>query len=203
MSQLRSLVSIMIAGAFSAPVALFAAPPWEAWLDPRELPRLPPGDQVLLRSSHCPDGCRFDRTSDGDTRFLRVEGDEAVIFEEPGAGAIVRIWMTQGPGVSAPLDPAIRIRVRIDGESAPRLDLPLPALFDGSTPPFTAPLAFDREASSGGNVSYVPIPYRRGCKVSLVGAERERLWFQFTFHRLAQAGSFASFTGLEDLSAWR
>ncbi|MEP7013408.1 MAG: DUF2961 domain-containing protein [Acidobacteriota bacterium] len=178
-------------------------PPWEAWLDPRELPRLPPGDQVLLRSSHCPSGCRFDRTSDGDPRFLRIENGEAVIFEEAGAGAVVRIWMTQGPGVSAPLDPAIRLLVRVDGEVNPRIDLPLPALFDGTTPGFTAPLAFDREPSSGGNVLYLPIPYRKGCKISLTGAEHERLWFQVTFHRLAQAGAISTYTGAEDLSAWR
>ncbi len=203
---------VACAGALSAPASLFGLhpgsaappkPPWEAWLDPRELPRLPPGDQVLLRSSHCPSGCRFDRTSDGDLRFLRIENGEAVVFEEAGAGAVVRIWMTQGPGVSAPLDPSIRLLVRLDGESKPRLDLPLPALFDGSTAGFTAPLAFDREESSGGNVSYLPIPYRRGCKISLVGAEHERLWFQFSFHRLAQAGAVRTFTGVEDLSAWR
>lgn len=195
------------AGVALAPASLLGAsppkPPWESWLDPRELPRLPPGDQVLLRSSHCPSGCRFDRTSDGDPRFLRIENGEAVIFEESGAGAIVRIWMTQGPGVSAPLDPAIRLLVRVDGEAAPRIDLPLPALFDGTTPRLTAPLAFDRDASSGGNVLYLPIAYRRGCKISLVGAEHERLWFQITFHRLAQAGAILTFTGTEDLAAWR
>lgn len=202
--MVRSLLAGILATlVFVSSAAAAPRPPWEAWLDPRELPRLPAGDQVLLRSSHCPDGCRFDRTSDGDTRFLRVENGEAVIFDEPGAGAVVRIWMTQGPGVSAPLDPTIRIRVRLDGEEAPRIDLPLPALFDGSTPPFTPPLAFDRETSSGGNVSYVPIPYRRGCKISLIGAERERIWFQISFHRLAQAGGIATFTGQEDLAAAR
>ncbi len=195
---IAGLLAALVSGSTAA-----APPPWEAWLDPREMPRLPAGDQVLLRSSHCPDGCRFDRTSEGDTRFLRSENGEAVIFEEAGAGAVVRIWMTQGPGVSAPLDPAIRLRVRLDGEAVPRIDLPLPALFDGSTPPFTPPLAFDRRTSSGGNVSYVPIPYRRGCTISLVGAERERLWFQFSFHRLAQPDGIATFTGREDLSAAR
>lgn len=198
---------LAIAGALLAPAFVFGAspplPPWESWLDPSELPRLPPGDQVLLRSSHCPSGCRFDRTSDGDPRFLRIEDGEAVIFDEPGAGAVVRIWMTQGPGVSAPLDPAIRLRIRLDGESAPRIDLPLPALFDGSTPGLTPPLAFDRDESSGGNVLYLPIPYRKGCKISLVGAEHERIWFQITFHRLAQAGGISTYTGSEDLSAWR
>ncbi len=199
---------LAITGALSAPVSLWGAasafrPAWESWLDPRELPRLPPGDQVLLRSSHCPSGCRFDRTSDGDPRFLRVENGEAVIFEEAGAGAVVRIWMTQGPGGSAPLDPSIRLLVRVDGEAAPRIDLPLPALFDGSTPGFTLPLAFDRETSSGGNVAYLPIAYRRGCTISLIGAEHERLWFQVTFHRVAQAGAISTYTGAEDLSAWR
>lgn len=195
------------AGVVSAPALAFAAtppkPPWESWIDPRELPRLPPGDQVLLRSSHCPSGCRFDRTSDGDPRFLRVENGEAVVFEEAGAGAVVRIWMTQGSGVSEPLDPSIRLLVRLDGESTPRIDLPLPALFDGSIPGLTEPLAFDRDRSSGGNVLYRPIPYRKGCKISLIGAEHARLWFQFTFHRLAQAGAISTYTGAEDLSAWR
>ena len=57
--------------------------------------------------------------------------------------------------------------------------------------------------SSGGNVSYVPIPYRKGCRISLVGAQKARLWYQFHFHRLARPGAVASFTGAEDLSALR
>lgn len=175
--------------------------PWEFWKGPRVLPRLVPGDQVLLQSSRCPSNCRYDRTSEGDTRFLRVDGDEAVILEERGAGAITRIWMTAGLGVSEPLDPSVRIRIRLDGEETPRVDLPLPDLFRGTVPPFLAPLVGDRDVSSGGFFSYVPIPYRRGCRVSLVGALSYRLWFQLTYHRLAEAGDVATFTGREDLSA--
>ena len=175
--------------------------PWEFWRDPAVLAQGLGEDQVLLRSSRCPSGCRFDRSSDGDNRFLRVEGDEAVIFDEPGAGAVVRIWMTTGDGVSAPLPPTLRLRLRLDGEAAPRLDLPLVDLFRGNVPPFLAPLVTDRTLSSGGNVSYVPIPFRRGCRISLVGAERQRLWYQITFHRLASPAGVRSFTGEEDLSA--
>jgi hypothetical protein len=173
--------------------------PWEYWKDLRSIARLPSGDQVLLRSSRCPSGCRFDRTSDGDPRFLRVAGDEAVIFDEPGAGAITRIWMTMGPGVSEPLDPSIRVRIRLDGEPAPRIDLPLQDLFRGDVPPFLPPLVADRLTSSGGNVSYVPIPYRKGCVVSLVGALQARIWYQITFHRLDRANQVTTFTGNEDL----
>ncbi len=87
---------------------------------------------MLLRGSRCPSGCRYDRSSAGGTRFLREDGDEQVLFEEVGPGAITRIWMTTGWGYSEDLDPSIRIRIRLDGESAPRVDLPLPVLFSGA-----------------------------------------------------------------------
>jgi Protein of unknown function (DUF2961) len=183
-----------------APAPPAPAPPWDVWPDLARLAVVEPGDQVLLRSSHCPSGCRYDRTDVGDPRFLRIEGDEQVLFEESGAGAIVRIWMTQGNGVSLPLDPDIRLRVRFDGEVAPRIDLPLADLFNGTRAPFLPPLVSDRLQSSGGYASYVPLAYRRGCKVSLVGAQDKRLWFQFTFHRLRAAAGVQTFRGQEDLS---
>jgi len=202
--RFRRAPALYLLGALlAAAPAAGATLPWEYWKDLLSIARLSSGDQVLLRSSHCPTGCRFDRTSEGDPRFLRVAGDEAVIFDEPGAGAITRLWMTMGPGVSEPLDPAIRLRVRLDGEAAPRIDLPLPDLFRGDVPPFLSPLVADRLASSGGNVSYVPIPYRQGCVVSLVGALHARIWYQITFHRLARGNQVATFTGTENLQPLR
>ncbi len=175
--------------------------PWEIWHDLHRIAQLRPGDQVLLRSSHCPSGCRYDRHSEGDWRYIRLDGDEGVIFEEAGAGAITRIWMTMGQGVSQPLEPSVRLRIYLDGASAPVLDMPLPDLF-GSTPPFLPPLVGDRLVSSGGNFSYVPIPYRDGCRVTLEGAHEQKIWFQFTFHRRAESAGITSFSGNEDLSAW-
>ena len=120
----------------------------------------------MLRSSHCLSGGRFDRHSAGDERYLRKENGEGVIFEEPGAGAITRIWMTTGDmGRSKGLDPEVIIRVYLDGNPIPVIDAPLPDLFDGSTPPFLPPLVGDRPVSSGGNYSYVPhsFPPRMSC----------------------------------------
>lgn len=176
--------------------------PWEIWANPHLLPQVPEGGQVLLRSSHCPWGCPLDRHSEGDSRFLRMEGSEGVVFEEVGPGAITRIWMTTGDGTSAPLDPSIRIRFYFDGEDDPRIDLPLPSLFDGSTPPFLPPLVGDRVLSSGGNFNVVPIPFGQSCRVTLEGAEATRLWFQFTFHRLPYGNAVPTWTGQEDLSGW-
>lgn len=192
---------LLLAASVAVPTAGAEAPPWQTWGDLHRLPEIHPGHQALLRSSYCPGGCRFDRHSAGDSRYLYVDGEEGVIFEEAGAGAISRIWMTMGAGVSVPLDEEIRLRVYIDGAETPVVDLPIPALFDGSTPPFVPPLVGNRVTSSGGNFSYVPIPYRDGCRVALVGADEKRIWFQINFHRLADAEGVASFTGAEDLSA--
>ncbi|MCP3962001.1 MAG: DUF2961 domain-containing protein [bacterium] len=199
----RSLPCLLLLGSLVSASAIHAqAPPWETWQDLRRLSELHPGHQALLRSSHCPDGCRFDRHSAGDWRYVYVDGEEGVIFEEAGAGAITRIWMTTGSGISEPLDPAIQLRVYVDGAAEPVVDIPLPALFDGSTPPFEPPLVGDRLTSSGGFFSYVPIPYREGCRVVLVGADDKKLWFQINFQRLSEAGEVQTFTGMEDLSAF-
>ncbi len=177
-------------------------PPWEVWHDLASLAHLELGDQVFLRSSHCPDGCRFDRHSPGDWRYIRVVGDEGVIFEDTGPGAITRIWMTMGDGISQDLDPSISIRITIDGSPTPVIDMPLPELFSGTVQPFEAPLVGNRHVSSGGNYCYVPIAYRSGCRVSLIGAEDKRVWFQITSHRLDAVDRVTSFNGSEDLSAW-
>ena len=107
----------------------------------------------MLRSSHCLSGGRFDRHSGSGERYIRRDGNQGVIFEEPGAGAITRIWMTTGEGTSKDLDPSVTIRIYLDGKSVPIVELPLPDLFNGSTPPFLFPLVGNRPISSGGNFS--------------------------------------------------
>ena len=91
--------------------------PWEVWRDLRTLAVLDPGDQVLMRSSYCPTGCGSDKHAPGDSRFLRRIGEEGVIFEEEGPGAITRIWMTSGDTQSVPLDAAAINRVLDDLET--------------------------------------------------------------------------------------
>ncbi len=178
--------------------------PWEVWKDLRSMAVSRPGEQFALRSSHCLDGCRFDRHSASDPRFLRIVDGEGVVFEERGPGAVVRIWMTAGQNaVSVPLDPATRVRFYFDGEVTPRIDLPLPSLFDGSADPFTAPLVGDRLVSSGGNFSYVPMPFAESLRITFAGDLTQRIWFQFGFLTVAPGTDVTSFTGSEDLSGLR
>ncbi len=180
-----------------------AAVPWDYWSDLSQLADLETTAQSGLRSSYCPDGCRFDRHSPTSSRFLRLEGDEGVLFESEGPGVITRIWMTSGEGVSQPLDPGATIRIYLDHAQQPIFEGPLPSLFDGSSPPFTLPLVGDRDRSSGGNFSYVPIPFAQHCKVTLEESAEANLWFQFNYQLLTSDGAVTSFRGDEDLSELR
>jgi Fe-S-cluster containining protein len=176
--------------------------PWEVWRDLASLAVIPLDDRVVMRSSYCREGCELDRHSSGDSRFLRSDSNEGVLFEGAGPGAVTRIWMTQGDdGVSRPLDPEIWIRIAVDGEIV--VQLPLPDFFAGDTPPFRPPLVSHRLIASGGNVSYVPIPYRQSCVISLLGAEHAKIWFQITAHEVDGATDVVRFTGEEDLGLWR
>ena len=204
------------------------AAPWEAWTSPYLIANLDARDQVLEHSSHCPGACRYDRDGVGPEpaaanpwpeRGLYRGGGEITVFDEHGPGAVTRVWMTTGYGVSRCIDPAIRVRFYLDGAALPALDVPLPGLFDGSTPPFQAPLAFDRGQSSGGYVSYVPIVYAQGLRITLtdvaglpnpcqpMGADPNQhlLWYQLQFHRLPTDAALASFPApgnLAGLPAW-
>jgi hypothetical protein len=165
---------------------------------------VPDGDRVVMRSSRCPWGCKFDRHSEGDSRFIRVrDNGEGVIFSADGAGAVTRIWMVMGDGVSDPLDASIRLRVRVDGRRRPVVDLPLPEVFSGTTAPFLSPMVADRSVSGGGNISYVPIPFSNGCEISLVGAEKAKIWFQVHARLVEDASGVKSFTGKESLTEFR
>jgi hypothetical protein len=178
--------------------------PWEWWRDLSSVASVPDGDRVVMRSSHCPSGCEFDRHSEGDSRFIQVREDgEGVIFSTEGAGAVTRIWMVMGEGVSEPLDGAVRLRVRVDGHQRPVVDLPLSDVFSGTTAPFLSPMVADRTTSGGGNVSYVPIPFRDGCEITLVGAEASKIWFQVNARLVDDPGGIESFTGKEPVEEFR
>ncbi len=108
------------------------------------------------------------------------------------------------------IDPAITAKIYLDGANAPALSLPLAALFDGSAAPFQPPLVSDRNSSSGGYVSYVPITYAQGLRIILSDVQglpnpcipapsgdphyQHLLWFQFQYHRLPPGMVSSSFS---------
>jgi hypothetical protein len=206
-----------------AAVAQAGGLPWEVWESPARLAALDARDVVLERSSHCLGGCRYDRSNAGGEgatanpyplRWLYRDGDEVVVLDERGPGALARVWLTSGFGTSTCIDPAIRLRLYVDGAAMPALDTPLASVFDGSTVPFTPPLALGRTQSSGGYVSHVPITHAQSLRIALAGADgdginpctgttQRLLWLQLQHHRLAPGTPVTSFVAGHDEAAWR
>src|SRR5439155_22188448 len=63
-----------------------------------------------------------------------------------------------------------RVLVYFDGETTPRVNIPLSTLFSGTQPPFLKPLVGDALDSSGGHYSYVPMSFSESARVELTGA---------------------------------
>lgn len=117
------------------------------------LPRFRTSVRVASISSYDRTGGNDDGFS-GKYSFVRKEGDGLVIADLTGPGAIYRIW------TPTPTDDPIEFY--FDGEEQPRIKMRYRDLFEGNKPPFLPPLA---SFGSGGFYSYVPMPYKRSCKV--------------------------------------
>ena len=85
-----------------------------------------------------------------------------------GPGIVQRIWFTHTSGEKPGLldGKNEHIKIYLDGRATPALDIPLEQLFSGKHPHFPSPLVIE---GSGGFVSYVPIPFRDGCKIVVEG----------------------------------
>ena len=135
--------------------------------DPERLPRLNPGETCKMFSS-------YDRTGGNDDGFsgkysiLRKEGGNAVLAEMKGPGCIQRMHFPHSeysvPGLLG--RKGEHIRIYLDGDKKPALDVPLEDIFYGKLEGFPRPLA---DAALGGHYCYVPIPYRKSCKVVVDG----------------------------------
>lgn len=215
-------VGMVLASVCCASNARATGLPWEIWESPERLSILDGGDSVLETSSHCLDGCRYDRSNPGSEspaanpyplRWLYRDGGEAVLFDDRGAGAVTRLWMTTGFGVSTCIDPAIRLHVYVDGAPTPTIDTTLAALFDGSTPGFTPPLVANRLQSSGGFVSYLPIAYAQSLRIALTnidnapnpctGNSEKLLWYQIAHHHLVPGTPLTSYAADQNFPALR
>ncbi len=121
---------------------------------------------------------------------------EAVMMEERGSGAIVRIWSATPLGT---------LRVYIDGATEPVIEEDMEALLSGAVEPFGAPFAY---VTARGHNLYFPIPFQHEVIVTTdVGWERDPslggdgLLYYHVGYRLYDA-PVESFTG-ETLTTYR
>ena len=96
----------------------------------------------------------WDANGDGGG-VIRPEGSGFVVAEMEGPGCIRRIWS------AAPKEG--HVRIYLDGNPEPVVDLPFIGYFDCKNAPFTYPSLVHTVALGWNN--YVPIPYQKSCKI--------------------------------------
>jgi len=90
---------------------------------------------------------------------IRKEGDQVVMAEMEGPGCIWRIWSAAAKKG--------RVKIYLDGQTEPAIDLPFEKYFSGDTAPMPYPMLsynLNRMGCSGQNL-YFPIPFEKSCKV--------------------------------------
>ena len=119
----------------------------DCWLNPI------PDEQAYMASSNQP---VFRRDCNA---FLRTETDNGrtwqVLVDMDGPGVITRFW------TAGDFDGALEIIV----DSEPVIKTTLSEFFSGNVRQFIMPLTWDQTESSGGRVSYFPIPFGRHIKI--------------------------------------
>jgi hypothetical protein len=133
------------------------------------LPRLQPGETCKMFSSYDQTGGNDDGFS-GKYSILRKEGGNSVLAEMTGPGCIQRMHFPHSEyGVPGLLGrKGEHIRIYLDGAKKPTLDVPIEDLFNGKLEAFPRPVS---DAALGGHYCYVPIPYRKSCKVVVDGTD--------------------------------
>jgi len=147
--------------------------------DLEHLAQIPPeGEKTALASSY-DRRSQYDATNDkyldwsanfdGDG-VVRKEGDNVVMAEMQGPGCIWRTW-------SAEVHEG-HVKIYLDGDEKPAVDLAWKDYFDNKSGPFTWPnLAYNTTAKGYDN--YVPIPFQKSCKI--VAEKGWGLYFHFNY----------------------
>lgn len=100
---------------------------------------------------------RWDANSDGfgGKGWIRKEKGKLVLAEMKGPGCIWRIWSATPQNG--------HVRIYLDGDDKPAVDLPFIDYFNGSIKPFNRPALVHIVASGKNN--YTPIPFQKSCKI--------------------------------------
>jgi len=127
-------------------------------------------------------GKYIDWTANGDGNgFIRKEGDKQVFAEIEGPAVIWRIW-------SALADQG-HVKIYLDGNEQPAVDLPFDGYFNCKNEPFTRPALVNTTAR--GRNCYVPIPFQKSCKI--VGEEKWGAYYHFTYTKYPEGTVLPTF----------
>ncbi len=152
----------------SAAVTLSYADLVKRLIDVEHLAVLPPAGETCAQWSSWDRASEYDAKSgkyvhwdanDDGPAFIRQEGDQIVLAEMQGPGCIFRTWSA--------LAEQGHVKIYLDGNERPVVDLPFVNYFSGDTAPFAYPsLSYNlADQNCRGQNLYFPIPYQKSCKI--------------------------------------
>jgi hypothetical protein len=123
--------------------------------------------------------------------FIRREGNGIVMAEMKGPGCIWRIWSACAHSG--------HVKIYLDGQKEPVVDLPFNQYFTGKTAPFNYPsLSYNlgyriekRKCFNGENL-YMPIPYQKSCKI--VADKNWGSYYHFTYDSFPKGTKVPTFS---------
>lgn len=128
--------------------------------------------QVSSQGREAPSGAMARAIGEGEPgKSVRIApGETYTIAEIPGAGTIVRIWMTTMqpiPGAVANFNDALVLRMYWDEETVPSVEAPFGAFFGVPWGTYTHYVAEPLSCTSGGYNCRFPMPFARGCRIEV------------------------------------
>lgn len=126
----------------------------------------------------------YDRTGGNQDGFLleNLRDDVYTIAELKGPGVIRRFYAGTPGG---------HLRIFIDGDPMPVIDMPCKQFFSGGREPFLRPLV---GPMGGSNYSYFPIPYARSIRIQTTGLEEPGKAPSGPFRRFVRYGLYYQVT---------
>jgi len=122
-------------------------------------------------------------------------GETYTVAEIPGAGTIVRIWMTTMqpiPNAIENFNDALVIRIAWDGEATPSVEVPFGPFFGVPWGEYTHYIAEPLSCTSGGYNCRFRMPFSDGCRIEVTneaGTDCPALFFQVQYLELAEQPS--------------
>jgi hypothetical protein len=118
-------------------------------------------------------------------------GETFVLADIPGAGQIVRIWMTTMnlPGSRTNFNHAGVLRFYWDGEDSPSVEAPFGDFFGVPWGKYVHYMAEPLSCTSGGYNCQFPMPFSQGCRIEVVNQSTEKwpgLFFQIQYVALEE-----------------
>ncbi len=150
---MRKAACLVVVALFSALAAAAQDFDFTAFVgDLVDLERLSRVDDVPIKMESS-----YDRAGANNDGFNSawLKGDVYTIADLKGPGVIRRIWTAR---------PAGRLRIYLDGNAVPLIDMPTEDFFAARRSPFERPIV---GPMGGGNYSYFPIPFQKSIRIQI------------------------------------